>query len=90
MTGIMQMMASHKVPSVSGTTLSTIFDFSNPPQLVSAQFNGTSHQLLANSSVFTRTTDFTVEGWYYAANVTGTHYLFTLGTEAANRYSYFL
>ena len=90
MTGIMQMIASDKVPSVSGTTLSTIFDFSNPPQLVSAQFNGTSHQLLANSSVFTRTTDFTVEGWYYAANVTGTHYLFTLGTEAANRYSYFL
>ena len=84
------MIASHRVPSVSGITLSTIFDFSNPPQLVSAQFNGTSHQLLANSSVFTQTTDFTVEGWYYAANVTGTHYLFTLGTEAANRYSYFL
>ena len=89
MTGIMQMMASHRVPSVT-TSVATIFDFSNPPQLVSAQFNGTSHQLLANSSVFTRTTDFTVEGWYYAANVTGTHYLFTLGTETSNRYSYFL
>ena len=89
MTGIMQMMASHRVPSVT-TSIATIFDFSNPPQLVSAQFNGTSHQLLANSSVFTRTNDFTVEGWYYAANVTGTHYLFTLGTEASNRYSYFL
>ena len=90
MTGIMQMIASHKVPSAASAAITTLFDFSNPPQLVSANFNGTSHQLLANSSVFTQTSDFTVEGWYYPSSVTGTHYLFTLGTEVANRYSYFL
>jgi len=83
------MVASYKVSS-GALDLATPFDFYNPPQLVSASFNGTTQSLSSNSSVFTQTSDFTVEGWYYAANVTGTHYLFTLGTETSNRYSYFL
>jgi hypothetical protein len=70
------------------------FDFSSPPQLVSASLNGTTQSFLSPSSstnaAFTQAGDFTVESWFRPTNVTGTHYLFTLGTEAANRYSVYL
>jgi hypothetical protein len=74
--------------------LTGAFDFINPPQRVSANFNGTTQSLLVPSTgtrgAFIFTGDFTIEGWYYTTSVTGTHYLFTLGTEAANRYNLFL
>jgi hypothetical protein len=70
------------------------FDFVNPPQLVSASLNGTTQSFLAPTSStnanFTQAGDFTVEAWYRPTNVTGTHYLFTLGTETTNRYDFYL
>lgn len=67
------------------------FDFSAPPQLVSASFNGTTQSLSSTSASFPQAGDFTVEAWYRPTNVTGTHMLFTLGnSEAANRYSVYL
>ena len=72
----------------------TPFDFINPPQLVSASFDGTTQSFLAPSSstnaAFTLAGDFTVEGWYYPTNITGVHSLFTLGTETTNRYTWLL
>ena len=67
------------------------FDFINPPQLVSASFNGSNQYLSAPTtginSALTFTGDFTVEAWFYPTNLTGTHTLFSLGTEATNRYN---
>ena len=74
-----------------GTPGPTPFDFYNPPQLVSASFNGTTQSLSSNSTSFPQAGDFTVEAWYRPTNVTGTHMLFTLGSsEASNRYSVYL
>jgi hypothetical protein len=68
------------------------FDFSAPPQRVSASFNGTGQSLQSPISgtrgVFIFTGDFTVEGWYYTTSVTGSHSLFTLGTETTGRYTW--
>jgi hypothetical protein len=80
---------------VSGAASATLpFDFTGPPQRVSAAFNGTTQSLLAPSTgtraAFIFAGDFTVEGWYYTTSVTGTRHLFTLGTEATNRYTWFL
>jgi len=75
--------------AVSGPTP---FDFVNPPQLVSASFNGSSQSFLSPASgtnaAFTQTGDFTVEAWYRPSNVTGSHSLFTLGPDPANRYTF--
>jgi len=74
--------------------LVTPFDYIGPPQLVSASLNGTTQSFLSPSSStnanFTQAGDFTVEAWYRPTSVTGSHYLFTLGTEATNRYTWFL
>lgn len=82
MTGAIAVMSSYGAVAPSGPA----FDFYSPPQLVSASFNGSSQSLSATNAAFTQAGDFTVEGWYYPTNVTGTHSLFCLGTEAANRY----
>lgn len=70
----------------------TPFDFINPPQLVSASFNGSSQSFLSpatgTNAAFTQTGDFTVEAWYRPTNVTGSHSLFTLGPDPANRYTF--
>ena len=88
MTGAIAVMSSYG----GGTPGPTPFDFYNPPQLVSASFNGTTQSLLTPSSgtnaAFTQTGDFTVEAWYRPTNVTGTHSLFTLGPDPANRYTF--
>ena len=68
----------------------TPFDFYNPPQLVSASFNGTSQYLSASNAAFTFTGDFTVEGWYRPTSVTGLKTLFTLGTSTFASGSYVL
>jgi hypothetical protein len=54
----------------------------------SATFNGTTKYMSATSGVLTFTGDFTVEGWFYPSSVTGTHSLFTLGTETTGRYTW--
>ena len=82
MTGAIAVMSSYGASTPTGPA----FDFYSPPQLVSASFNGSSQSLSATNAAFTQAGDFTVEGWYYPTNVTGTHSLFCLGTEAANRY----
>jgi len=67
------------------------FDFTGPPQRVSASFNGSNQYLSAPATgtrgTFIFTGDFTVEAWFYPTNLTGTHTLFSLGTEATNRYN---
>jgi hypothetical protein len=79
---------------VSGSGGFLPFDFSAPPQRVSASFNGVGQSLQSPISgtrgVFIFTGDFTVEGWFYTTSVTGNHYLFTLGTETTGRYSLYL
>jgi len=93
MGGILQTI-SGSIRSAAAAIGALAFDFFNPPQLVSASFNGSTQSLLAPTSgtrgTFIFTGDFTVEGWFYTTSVTGNHYLFTLGTEAANRYSLYL
>lgn len=70
---------SHKSGGGSGPT----FDFSAPPQLVSASFNGTSQYLSASNAALTFTGDFTVEGWYRPTSVTSLRTLFTIGAPTA-------
>ena len=88
------MMLSVGTFASGAANLALPFDFSGPPQRVSASFNGTTQSLLAPSAgtraAFIFAGDFTVEGWYYTTSITGAHYLFTLGTEAANRYTWLL
>jgi len=78
------------VSSSAGAVLP--FDFSGPPQLVSASFNGTNQYLSApttgTNSAFTFTGDFTVEAWVYPTNVTGYHAFWTFGSASANRYTF--
>ena len=79
MSGIMMHNMSHKSGGGSGPT----FDFSAPPQLVSASFNGTSQYLSASNAAFTFAGDFTVEGWYRPTSVTSLRTLFTIGAPTA-------
>jgi hypothetical protein len=87
MTGVSAIMAS-----LGGAFVNPAlpFDFSAPPQLVSASFNGTSQYLSASNAAFTFTGDFTVEGWYRPTSVTGLRTLFTLGTSTFASGSYVL
>jgi len=89
MSGFINVMAG-----LGSAPLVTPFDYIGPPQLVSASLNGTTQSFLSPSSStnanFTQAGDFTVEAWYRPTSVTGSHYLFTLGTEATNRYTWFL
>ena len=55
----------------------------------SAQFSGSNYLSVTNAA-FTFTGNFTVEGWYYPTNVTGSHSLFCLGPDPANRYVFAL
>ena len=92
MSGIMQVaIGNWKAATVAGPTP---FDFINPPQLVSASFNGTTQSFLSPSSStnanFTQAGNFTVEAWYRPTNVTGSHSLFTLGSETTGRYTWYL
>jgi Concanavalin A-like lectin/glucanases superfamily len=91
MSGAMMVSTGTFLYKVQGPTP---FDFIGPPQLVSASLNGTTQSFLSPSSStntnFTQAGDFTVEAWYRPTSVTGSHYLFTLGTEATNRYTWFL
>ena len=91
MSGIMQSVVSNWKVGVSGPTP---FDFINPPQLVSASLNGTTQSFLSpttgTNANFVQAGDFTVEAWYRPTNVTGSHSLFTLGPDPANRYVFFL
>ena len=91
MSGIMQTAISNWKSVVSGPTP---FDFINPPQLVSASLNGTTQSFLSpttgTNANFVQAGDFTVEAWYRPTNVTGSHSLFTLGPDPANRYVFFL
>ena len=93
MSGIMQAVIGNW-KSAAAASGPTPFDFVNPPQLVSANFNGSSQSFLSpatgTNAAFTQTGDFTVEAWYRPTNVTGTHSLFTLGPDPANRYVFFL
>jgi hypothetical protein len=86
MTGAIAVMSSYG----GGPPGPTPFDFYNPPQLVSASFNGTSQYLSASNAAFTFTGDFTVEGWYRPTSVTGLKTLFTLGTSTFASGSYVL
>ena len=57
----------------------------------SALFNGTTQYLTSpTNAVFIFAGNFTVEGWYYPTNVTGSRTLFTLGPDPANRYLFAL
>ena len=92
MSAIMQVaIGNWKAATVAGPTP---FDFINPPQLVSASFNGTTQSFLSPSSStnanFTQAGNFTVEAWYRPTNVTGSHSLFTLGSETTGRYTWYL
>ena len=80
MTGVSAIMAS-----LGGAFVNPAlpFDFSAPPQLVSASFNGTSQYLSASNAAFTFTGDFTVEGWYRPTSVTSLRTLFTIGAPTA-------
>jgi hypothetical protein len=89
MSGIMQVaIGNWNAATVAGPTP---FDFINPPQLVSASFNGTTQSFLSPSSStnanFTQAGDFTVEAWYRPTNVTGFHALWTFGQASAGRYT---
>jgi hypothetical protein len=57
-------------------------------------FNGLSQYLTipntGTSTAFICSGDFTVEGWYYPTDVTGSHTLFCLGPDPANRYVFAL
>jgi len=86
MTGAIAVMSSYG----GGPPGPTPFDFYNPPQLVSASFDGTTQSLQATNAAFTFAGDFTVEAWFRPTNVTGTHYLFTLGGASAGKYAVFL
>lgn len=90
MSGALTATRGTLVPAGGGGFLP--FDFTAPPQRVSANFNGTTQSLLAPSTgtraTFTFTGDFTVEGWYYTTSVSGAHSLFTLGTETTGRYTW--
>jgi hypothetical protein len=79
MTGAIAVMSSYG----GGTPGPTPFDFYNPPQLVSASFNGTSQYLSASNAAFTFAGDFTVEGWYRPTSVAGLRTLFTIGAPTA-------
>ena len=57
----------------------------------SALFNGTTQYLTSPTNAeFIFAENFTVEGWYYPTNVTGSRTLFTLGPDPANRYLFAL
>ena len=57
----------------------------------SALFNGTTQYLTSpTNAAFIFAENFTVEGWYYPTNVTGSRTLFTLGPDPANRYLFAL
>lgn len=90
MTGAIAVMSSYG----GGPPGPTPFDFINPPQLVSASLNGTTQSFLSpttgTNANFTQAGDFTVEAWYRPTNVTGSHSLFTLGPDPANRYVFAL
>ena len=97
MTGSMMMMSSHsRVVATTGPTLTYYLDagalgaFPGVAITSSATFNGTTKYLSSTGSAFTQAGDFTVEGWFYPSSVTGTHSLFTLGTETTGRYIWFL
>ena len=98
MTGIMQMIASHKVPSptVSSVTYANmVFNLDAagygalPGNVIttSASFDGSTQYLTSNSSAGTQAGDFTAEGWFYPTNVTGAHALWTFGQASAGRYT---
>ena len=53
----------------------------------SASFSGTGQYLSTVDSGLDLTGDFTVEGWFYPTDVTGTHALWTFGQANANRYT---
>ena len=87
MSGIMSLQSSMGGPFVNPALA---FDFQYPPQLVSANLNGTTQSFLSpttgTNANFAQAGDFTVEAWYRPTNVTGSHSLFTLGPDPANRY----
>ena len=57
----------------------------------SALFDGTTQYLTSpTNAAFIFAGNFTVEGWYYPTNVTGSRTLFTLGPDPANRYLFAL
>ena len=57
----------------------------------SALFNGTTQYLTSpTNAAFIFAGNFTVEGWYYPTNVTGSRTLFTLGPDPDNRYLFAL
>lgn len=91
MSGIMSLQSSMGGPFVNPALA---FDFMYPPQLVSANLNGTTQSFLSPTSGtnanFTQAGDFTIEAWYRPTNVTGSHTLFCLGTETTNRYNWAL
>ena len=53
----------------------------------SASFSGTGQYLSTIDAGLNLTGDFTVEGWFYPTNVTGTHALWTFGQASAGRYT---
>ena len=57
----------------------------------SALLDGTTQYLTSpTNAAFIFAGNFTVEGWYYPTNVTGSHSLFCLGPDPANRYVFAL
>ena len=90
MAGFLSVMSSYGVSENPALA----FDFSGPPQLVSANLDGTTQSFLSpttgTNANFTQAGDFTVEAWYRPTNVTGNHSLFTLGPDPANRYVFAL
>jgi hypothetical protein len=80
MSGAMMVSTGTFLYKASGPTP---FDFYNPPQLVSASFNGTSQYLSASNAAFTFAGDFTVEGWYRPTSVSSLRTLFTIGAPTA-------
>ena len=62
-------------------------NFDNSAVGGSASFSGTGQYLSTIDAGLNLTGDFTVEGWFYPTNVTGTHALWTFGQASAGRYT---
>jgi hypothetical protein len=80
MTGAIAVMASYN----SGPPGPTPFDFYNPPQLVSASFNGSSQYLTvpASANYVLGTGDFTIEWWQYQTGAGVYPRVFSVGSAA--------
>jgi hypothetical protein len=93
MSGMMAMMASNvqQKTVIAAAAANLIYNLDAATFTgLSANFSGAATTYLESSQSAAINGDFTVEAWYYPTNVTGTHSLFTLGPDPANRYTFAL